>query len=384
MMILNKPAKRFAMWCTRTIVAFFLLSLIYPSTHRAPLQSPQTIDTSKPHICVHTDLKDEVDEWKIQRSLQLIREMGATTIVEFFPWAYFEPTPGNRTWHQADRIIRHAENQGIQVIARLGLVPGWARPEGTPANTLPDDSFDEFAAYAAAFVARYPTIKHIIVWNEPNLAFEWGFGDFSPERYAKLLSIVYPAVKAVDPTVTVLAGALAPTLEPDGSPNGLDDLMYLRRMFEAGSMDYFDALAVHTYGFTAAPYESPAPDTLNFRRVELLREIVLNFVDDMPMYITESGWNDNPRWNRSVTPSERIAYTLEAFNWAEQNSEWMSSLCLWIFRHPRPTYRYPDNFMLVTTEFEIKPIYRAIQRYAHGIAEDDITGEPLWLQPPDA
>ena len=46
------------------------------------------------------------------------------------------------------------------------------------------------------------------VWNEPNLL---GFvGPAAAGRhYVALLQAVYPAVKAVDPNMTVLAGALA-------------------------------------------------------------------------------------------------------------------------------------------------------------------------------
>lgn len=368
-------------WTLRIGTAWLLFGLIYPVTHRAPLQTPQTVQTLHPHVCVHTDLKDEVDEWKIQRSLQLVREMGTPTIVEFFPWPYFQPVEGQFNWYQADRIMRHAENQGVRVIARLGLVPDWARPDGSQLNTLPDDSFDDFARFAAAFVERYrEQLTHIIVWNEPNLAFEWGFGDFSPERYVRLLQTTYPAIKSIKPEITVLGGALAPTLEPEGSPNGLNDLLYLTQMYESGAAPYFDALAVHTYGFRSPPLAEPAPDALNFRRVELLREIMQEYGDESkPIYITESGWNDSPRWNRAVTPSERIAYTLDALNWTAQQDTWLRTMCIWIFRYPRPTYRYPDYFTIITPEFQTKPIYHAIQSYTR---DENPRENDLWLPPP--
>ena len=167
-------------WALRLAFIFFLISMIQPPTSRAPLGEPQRVETTKPPVCVHTLLENEVYEWKIKRSLELVREMGATTIVQFFPWAYFEPGENRFVWDQADRIIRHAENQGIRVIARLGLVPEWARPSGPGASTtlnyLPEESFDEFAKFAAEFAARYiKQIEHFIIWNEPNLSFEWGY-----------------------------------------------------------------------------------------------------------------------------------------------------------------------------------------------------------------
>ncbi|MFN8565940.1 MAG: beta-galactosidase, partial [Kouleothrix sp.] len=108
-------------WLIRALVFGVLLTTLVPAQPRAPLGTDQTVETTKPMLCMHTRLIDEVDEWKIQRSLQLVRELGAPTIVEFFPWAYIEGTEDQYDWSSADRIVKHARNQGIHIIARLGL-----------------------------------------------------------------------------------------------------------------------------------------------------------------------------------------------------------------------------------------------------------------------
>lgn len=371
------------MWTARLILGAALLNVFQPAPPRAPLMPPQTVYTTKPQMCVHTRLIDEVDEWKIQRSLIMVREMGADTIVEFFPWAYIESQRGVYNWAQSDRIIRHAANQGLKVIARMGFVPNWARGDQrdvfTTLNTLPPEAYGTFAAFAAAFAERYAgTVDHLIIWNEPNLAFEWGYQQVDPAGYARLLEAVYAPVHRANPNITILAGALAPTLEPPGSPHGLNDLLYLDALYQAGAAPYFDALAVHTYGFTHPPDESPAPDRLNFRRVELLRAIMRQHGDDAPIYITETGWNDHPRWVNAVTPAQRIAYTLDAFRYAEREWEDVVKLCVWMFRLPAATFSHPDYFTLVGVDFQPKPIYSALQAYAAGrIAE-----ESLWLPPP--
>ena len=63
-----------------------------------------------------------------------------------------------------------------------------------------------------------------------------------------MLRTVYPMIKAANPDVQVLAGALAPTLAPPGSEAGMDDLIFLQRMYDAGAADFFDILAIHAYG----------------------------------------------------------------------------------------------------------------------------------------
>ena len=351
-------------------VLMFVVASLIPAPPRITLDPPQIVITNNPAICVHTRLTDEVEEWKIQRTLAMVREMGAPTIVEYFPWPYVDRGEGRYDWGYADRIIRHAENQGLRVIARLGLVPAWARPPAeervTSLTYLTEDTFDEFAAFVGAFVARYQGRVHdIIIWNEPNLSLEWGGRAPDPEAYAELLRVSYAAAHAANPDVRVLGGALAPTLETSGS--AMSDLAFLERLYEASAAQSWDALAAHTYGFTAPPDEQPDPDTINFRRVELLREIMVRHGDaDTPIVITESGWSDDPRWTNAVRPGQRIAYTLDAFEQAAA-WPWVEAACIWNFRIPADQANRRDAyFSLVSSEFVRKPIYEAIQAYARG------------------
>ncbi|MBE2184348.1 MAG: cellulase family glycosylhydrolase [Anaerolineae bacterium] len=372
-------------WIPRITLAIFTLSLLAPAPPRAILGAPQTVVTQHPQLCVHTRLIDEVEEWKIQRSLQMVREMGADTIVEFFPWAYIESNEGEYHWENVDRIVRHAENQGIQIIARMGFVPAWAQPDHggrVTLNTLPEDRFDAFAGFVAAFAGRYAgIINRLIIWNEPNLAFEWGYREVSPEGYARLLEVVYPAAHEANENVEILAAPLAPNLEPPGSPTAMNDLGYLRALYAAGASANFDALAMHTYGFTQPASEMPDSSRLNYRRAELLREIMVEHGDfGKPVYITEMGWNDSDRWAYAVSPSDRIAYTLQAYEIAEANWDWASKVCNWVLRYPAPTYSYPDRFTLLDTEFQPHPLYNTLQSYSRG----GEVGENLWYPAPTA
>ncbi len=362
------------------------LALPRLTSESVPLGEQQTVETAQPRLCVHTLLENEVEEAKIKRSLQLTRELGAATIVQFFPWAYAETQPGDYSWFHADRIIRHARRQGINVIARLGLVPAWARPSGsdspTTLNYLPEESFDHFARYAGAFAVRYrDAVQSIIIWNEPNLSFEWGFRPVDPAAYTRLLRDSYQQIKAANLDAQVLAGALAPTLEVAGSAAGLNEIEYLSAMYQAGASPYFDALAIHTYGFREPPAAAPAPQRLNFRRAELLRQVMIANGDGAkPAFITEFGWNDHPRWSGAVRPSQRSAYTIQAFEYAAAHWDWVENLCVWALRYPADLLSYPDNFTLMSADFREKPIYFALQDYARGWKRS----ERPWLPPPSA
>lgn len=348
-----------------------LIFAIRPAPDLVTLGPPQIVETTLPQLAVHTRLADEVEEWKIKRSLQMVREMGATTIVEFFPWAYYHAADGGIAWEHPDLVVNHAHTQGLTVIARLGFTPAWVRPEETPLNYLDENGYADFADFAAAFAQRYQgRVAAIIVWNEPNLSYEWGYRETSAADYVTLLEQTYTAVKAVNPDIQILGGALAPTLEPAGSPWGLNDLLYLDQMYEAGAADVMDGLAVHTYGFRFPPDFPPDPQVLNFRRVELLREVMIaHNAAHQPVYITEMGWNDHPRWTRAVTPGQRIEYTLAALDHVATELPYVEVAAIWMFRTPAPIKSYMDYFTLVTPEFIPKPIYFALQERARGQVE---------------
>jgi hypothetical protein len=348
------------------VIVFLLPGAVPPG--QVELGPQQTVQTINPKMGVHTRLTDEVEPWKIKRTLEMVREMGAPWIVEYFPWAYREPVPGYFDWSHSDLVIDHANRQGVAVIARLGFVPDWARPTDSASSYLAPDNYDEFADYVTAFVNRYgDRVPAIIIWNEPNLALEWGFQPVDPEAYTELLRQSYLAVQRSEhPEVIVLGGALAPTLAPPGSDQALNDLIYLQRMLDAGAGDVMDGLSVHAYGWSFPADDPPDPEVINFRRTELVYQLLAEYgYADMPIYITEGGWNDHPRWTRAVKPGQRISNTIQAYQLIESWA-WAEVGALWAFRYPWPALTYLDYFTFVTPDFDPKPIYLEIQNYSRG------------------
>jgi polysaccharide biosynthesis protein PslG len=356
------------------LITLLLLVAGVPGRPLVALGPQQRVHSLNPKMGVHTRLTDEVEAWKIKHTLEMVRDMGASWIVEYFPWAYYEPSPGRFDWSHADLVVDHARRQGLTVIARLGFVPEWARPDPKEQQTtftyLAEDQYDAFARYVSAFVEHFDgRVGHIIIWNEPNISFEWGYRPVDPEGYTALLRAVYPLAKEVNPGVLILGGALAPTLAPVGDPEGMNDLDYLRQMLAAGAGEVMDGLAVHAYGWKLAPDTPAHPALVNFRRTELLRDLLVQAgYADMSIYVTEGGWNDHPRWTKAVLPSQRAAYTLRAYEMTMEEWPWCQAVVLWAFRYPRPANTYQDYFTFVTTDFTPKPIYFAVQRYARGEA----------------
>jgi hypothetical protein len=371
----------FKKWLARLIpaagqitgVAMVLLAMLWLATGSLPpgevaLGPPQTVRTINPKMGLHTRLTDEVEPWKIKRTLEMVREMGAPWIVEYFPWAYHEPLPGYFDWSHSDLVIAHAHQQGLRVIARLGFVPEWGRPTDSASSYLAPDYYDAFGDYVAAFVNRYgDRVAAVVIWNEPNLALEWGFQPIDPEGYTALLKVAHQRVRqSAHPEVRVLGGALAPTLAPAGSDQAMDDLIYLRRMLAAGAGEAMDGLAVHAYGWSLPAADPPDPAVINFRRTELVHQLLVdNGHPDLPIFITEGGWNDHPRWTRAVKPAQRIENTRRAYQLVA-DWPWAEVGALWAFRYPWAARTYLDYFTFVTPDFDPKPIYLEVQRYSRG------------------
>jgi hypothetical protein len=362
-----------ALWGWRlALMAILVLLAGTPAYPLVALGPQQTVYSINPKMGIHTRLTDEVEPWKIKRTLEMVREMGATWIVEYFPWAYYEPSPGRFDWVHADLVVDHARRQGLTVIARLGFVPEWARPDPevqpTTFTHLDEEQYAAFASYVEAFVEHFRgRIDFVVIWNEPNISLEWGYRAVDPEGYTALLRAVYGPATAANPDVMVLGGALAPTLAPPGDPEGMNDLEYLRRMLAAGAGEVMDGLAVHAYGWQMPPDAPADPAVVNFARTKLLHQLLADAGHaDMPLFITEGGWNDHPRWTKAVQPSQRAVFSQRAYQKVMQEWPWCKAAVLWAFRYPRPTNTFQDYFTFVMTDFAPKPIYFALQRYAKG------------------
>ena len=322
-------------------------------------------EVKHPILGVHTRLTDEVEPWKIRRTMQMVREMGANWVVEYFPWTYIEPAKGQYDWAHADLVVDAAHEEGLTLVARIDHVPAWARPPGTTDRFIDARGVRDYGDFLGAFVRRYrDRVKHYIVWNEPNTTLEWGFRPVDPEGYVALLKVAYTRIKEADSGAIVLPAALAPTLEQ--SRDALDDLVYLQRMYDAGAKDYFDLMNIHAYGLRSPPDDPASPSRINFARAALVREVMIRNGDSAKRaFISEAGWNDHPRWTKAVRPAQRVEYTVRAIEKAEAEWPWLVGLCFWAFRLPFPARNYNDQYTFVDGDFRPKPVYEAVRDWAH-------------------
>src|SRR5450759_3913848 len=145
-----------------------------------------------------------------QRDLQKVQTAGFGWQKALFQWRAIEGAgKGQFDWREADRVVKASNDAGIKIIARVDFQPGWARADG--ATNGPPDNFQDYSDFMFALVDRYKTgspfgrVHAVALWNEPNLAREWGDKKPDAVQYVALLKAGYEGSKKADPNVTVIS-----------------------------------------------------------------------------------------------------------------------------------------------------------------------------------
>lgn len=333
---------------------------------------------------VNVFLEQEVEEAKIRRSLELVRDAGFKWVKQQVLWHDIEqPVKGQyydeknkvpNTWAKYDRIVDLCQEYGLNLIARLDTSPEWARP-GNPKLETPPDNFEDYGDFVYNVVSRYKgKVRYYQIWNEPNWSFEWGDRDIDAAEFVELLKTAYRRAKEADPNVVIIAPALAPTTEE--SPKAFNDLKYLQRMYELGAKDYFDIMSVNPYGLRSGPYDRrlDLEEDVNFSRPILVREMMVAYGDvHKPIWASEMGWcalpADYPEWPLfgRVTREQQARYTVQALQRAQREWPWMGVINLWYLRtvHDVNTTQQKHYFSIIGNDFAPYPIYWAVRDLAN-------------------
>lgn len=309
------------------------------------------------------------------RSLELARAAGFDTLVQVFAWREIEPTRGQFHWEVTDQVVAGAEYYGLDLVVRLDQHPAWVSDVQPPLNA-PPDALGDYQHFVERVAWRYRgQIRAYIIWNEPNLALEWGGRPPDPAAYVRLLRAGYQAVKAGDPDALVVAAGLAPT-NGDGD-RAMDERTFLRGMYEADVAPYFDVLGAHPYGFGLPP-DAPvsANDGLVFGRLEDLRAIMLEYADgDKPVWITEMGWTVEPPPDQpdiAVSLSQQAAYLTGAAERVRREWPWVELVTVWNLSMPERGDPF-GGYSLLDPAGEPRPAYEAWRRASRARVREAIS-----------
>jgi hypothetical protein len=315
-------------------------------------------------LAVHTIRPDD-------ELLALARAAEFDTLVQVFPWREVEPTQDQFHWEATDQMVTGAEHYGLDLIVRLDQHPAWASRVDLALNA-PPDKLEDYRDFAQRVAERYRgRVRAYIIWNEPNLAIEWGGQPPDPTVFTKLLRVGYEAVKAGDPAALVVAAGLAPTNSHNAQ--AMDERLFLREMYRAGAGAYFDIMGAHPYSFGQSP-GAPESDTNHpaFGRLAELRRIMEENGDRAkPVWITEMGWTVEPPPEQAdirVSPEQQATYLIDGLELIRRDWPWVQLVTVWNLSRPTPGDPF-GGYSLLDLDGQPRPVYEAWRQAVAGGSE---------------
>jgi hypothetical protein len=195
--------------------------------------------------------------------MTLLRLAGFSSVRVTSQWLGTETAPSAAELTILKNVAGAAQLSAVRVYLSV-------YPAGSRVTPLTPESRELFAAYVTSLKQQLPSVKDVIVGNEPNLNRFW-LPQFNPDgsdaaapAYLALLARSYDAVKAVDPATRVWGGALAPrgVDRPGTGRDTHSPVAFLKDMGTAyrssgRTLPVMDGLAFHPYADTSGQ----SPDT---------------------------------------------------------------------------------------------------------------------------
>ncbi|MBN1359375.1 MAG: cellulase family glycosylhydrolase [Sedimentisphaerales bacterium] len=319
-------------------------------------------------VCTHFSQGKGV----VEMNLTNISRAGINAIRDEVPWGALEREKGRLEMPvQFDAYVRRAAAKGLNVLLILDYANRFYDDGDRPRSP---EAIEGFCRYAE-FVVRHfgKDVRLYEIWNE------WDIGIGLPARYnqggsagdyAKLLKAVYPRIKAIDPNVTVIAGA---------STSGAVKRGWLEEVVKRGALQSCDAISIHGYNYGESfPQRGPEACAAWITNVQqMLRGY--NQGEDVPFYVTEMGWPTHA--GRAGTDPQLSASYLARLYLLARTSDSFKGLWWYDFQDDgwNPQYN-EDNFGLVRPDLTPKPAYHVLTdisqliskgRYAGCVATDD-------------
>lgn len=307
-------------------------------------------------------------------NLSMMKQGGVASFRDEVGWRAVERSKGQFEMPAAgDEFVNQALAAGIQPLLILDygnpLYDGGDKPRSP-------EAIGGFCRYAEFVVRHFKgRVKLYEVWNE----WDGAIGSKTPgsaDDYAILIKKVYPRIKAVDRSVTVLGGA--PT--PSGVRNG-----WLERLLSLDTLRSMDALSIHTYTYsesgTARMPEAWAAWMNDVRKMMMQKH---GSGDAIPLYVTEMGWPTEI--DRRGTPPEVSAAYLARLYLLARTMPFLKGIWWYDFQDDGWSATYnEDNFGIVRPDLTPKPAYFSLADIAAVVAQDEFagrvdTGDPdIWV-----
>jgi hypothetical protein len=198
---------------------------------------------------------EDAPKWDGGASVTAARVLGADGFRITVPWKPGQTEVSERTAPGLDDAVTAAF--GLRVVL---AVYGDAADAPVDARRR-----DQYCSYVRSLLERYPTVDHVVVWNEPNSSRFWSpqfRGDgrsAAPAAYEAVLARCWDVVHAYRSDVDVLAPATSAHgfdlhAAPRKSHSPINFILRVGEAYRGSGRDLpiFDDVAQHAYGLSSA------------------------------------------------------------------------------------------------------------------------------------
>lgn len=250
-------------------------------------------------MCSH-DTRDGTDG--MEERADMYKAFGINYVREDFEWKSIEINGVLKLPDHYIPFIKNLYDRGIKVLPILAFGNDAYDEGGLPYTKEGVAAFVRYAEFMYDQLSPYG-VDTFEVWNEADLK-GTGFNPTSrpAEDYRELLKATSKALKAKNPNVKIIGGAISST----------NDEEWLKTVFDEGGLQAMDILQLHPYQHEGGP---EATDIVG--KINKIRNIMIDYGNPAPIWLTELGWYNIGRIGTSSdslvhTKYEQAAYPVRA------------------------------------------------------------------------
>ncbi|AHF91198.1 hypothetical protein OPIT5_14235 [Opitutaceae bacterium TAV5] len=254
-------------------------------------------------------------------------------------------------------ILDGYQAAGIDLLFTFFELPTWMTTNPRDNRTPPKDyaRFERHAAEFGAFITKYPSVKYVQFWNEPDSGgpnVGHGFFHGTREDYLKMFATFSRGFRSTNKTTLLTTGGLTLADEiPGTSRSTIID--------HAGD---YDIAAFHAHG-SLENYEGKQQKIEGWLREAGIEKRIINSETG-----ERSGYTPAGRFRQAITLVQKVAYaksrpSSELYIWFTLQDYWDMDA------------EADDSFGLVTSDNRPKPSFIAYNELIRQLANTDPAGE---------
>jgi hypothetical protein len=244
----------------------------------------------KPHPIVVGAVEDAAKGGDPAAAMALARRAGFRAIALSAVWTPPASTIDGAQLGQLRSAAQAAAADGIKPIVAVYSFSG--------VTPLTDEARGRFASFAASIPRSIPEVRDVVVGNEPNLNLFWmpqfaaDGSDAAAPAYLALLARTYDALKAVDPKINVIGGALASRggddpagKRPTHSPTRFIEDLGAAYRASGRSEPVLDMFSLHPYpeSYSIPPtFEHPRTTSIGIADYDKLKKLLADAFGKAP------------------------------------------------------------------------------------------------------